>query len=255
MNNESELISAGLRSSKLRRRFLMAGVAGLAVLGPMLGVSFLGDTGTATPSITGSSASSLVYIGTMPCGTSSTSIFGPSASTQTSAPTATLEYGSSATYDSTTCSSSTPTVTDSTKNYPTWSPAADSAGQVTHGDIALVDATGVASSTDVIVNLYLTNLQSLAADYSSFAFPVDVYSCTPSTTAGSGCGSTAAPWTAVTGIAGNYLTNTAGYYSFSLPGGDYYDITFKTGGEFYCISTTASTGSLSPTYLVTASVA
>ncbi len=250
MNNESELISAGLRSSKLRRRFLMAGIAGLAVLGPMLGVSFLGDTGTASPSITGSSASSLVYIGKMPCGTSSTSIFGTSPTSGTTA--ATLEFGTAATF-----ASSCTSVADSTKNYPTWSPAADSAGQVTGGDIALVDATGVPSSTDVIVNLYLTNLQSLAADYSSFAFPVDVYSCTPGAAA---CGSTTTSgaqgsWTAVTGIAGNYLTSTSGYYSFSLPGGEYYDITFDTGGEFYCISTTASTGSLSPTYLVTASIA
>ncbi len=226
-----------VRQTRFRKRFLFVGIGALAILGPMLGVSFLGDSGTAATSVTGSVASSLVYTSTVPC-----DIFG----TNTVPTTLTLEHTTTA---STTPSSCSSPVTAAFKS-PSWSPAANSAGAVsTAGDVALVDMSAEPSATNAIVNVYTTNLQGLGSDYSSFAFPINVYSCpTADATATSACNT----WTAVTNAL-SYITNTNGSYSISLPGGAYYDITIDTGGEYYCISTnTTSPATLAPQFFVTA---
>lgn len=219
------------RQSKVRRRFLLAGVGVLAVLGPMLGVSFLGDSGTATASVSGSAASSLVYTSTLPC-----DIFGSGSTNKV-----TLEHGTTATLTAACTAAQSATYVQ-----PSWSPAANSAGSVsTAGDIALVDMSAEPSATNAVVSLYTTNLEGLGSDYSSFALPVNVYECASSS-------APCSTWTAVTG-ASSFITNTNGTYSISLPGGYYYDLTIDTGGEYYCISTnTTSPATLAPQFFVTA---
>ncbi len=239
------------KKAKFRKRFLLVGIGCLAVLGPLLGVSFLGNSGTASASVTGSPASSLVYTGTIPC-----DMLGiASGDTSTTSVTVVLANGTTATVDPATSSCVGPSPAPVTQAYlePSWSPAANSAGSVTSGgDISVIDLSAEPSGTNAIVNLYTTNLQNLGSDYSSFALPVDVYQCTPTTTSGTASCTTASAWSAVAN-ASSYITNTNGSYSISLPGGYYYDITINKGGEYYCISTTA--GSLAPTFFVTAQLA
>ncbi|MBM4436437.1 MAG: hypothetical protein FJ029_04200 [Actinobacteria bacterium] len=69
-------------------------------------------------------------------------------------------------------------------------------------------------------------------------------------------------WAAATDISGtafatSYLTLTNGFVSYLVNGGgattkDYYGVTIGTGGNFYTVATTSdSTHSLSPQFLVT----
>jgi len=203
---------------KRRRRFLAVAVAGLAVLGASLGVSFLGDTGSASLSVSGGS-SNFVYAvsngATMPAAvdklkyTPATNIVSHAITTATS---------------------------------PSWTPVAGSAGAVTTaGDLGLIDATTVANA--IILNVYVTNLAALQQDYSSYSLPINVYSST--------CPSNVCTWaqdSAVLATAPTYLTNSSGVVTLKLPTGKYYDITMDTGGALYTISTTASGGSLSPSF-------
>ncbi len=228
--------TASIRQAKFRKRFLLISIAGLAVLGPALGVSYLGDSGTVVTSISGTPSSSLVYTSSLPC-----DIFGNG----TSSVTVTLEHGTAASTTPSTCTGPV----SKTFTAPSWSPTANSAGSVPTtgaGDLALVDMSAEPAATTAIVNVYITNLQGLASDYSSFALPINVYSC-----ASSSCASTGG-WALVNG-ASSFVTNTNGSYSISLPGLAYYDITIDSGGEYYCVNTsTASPATLAPQFFVTA---
>ncbi|MHB1783392.1 MAG: hypothetical protein ACYCTE_12045 [Acidimicrobiales bacterium] len=115
------------------------------------------------------------------------------------------------------------------------------------GDLALVDMSAEPSTTSAIINVYTTNLQDLAVDYSSFALPVNVYSCSATdVTATSGCNT----W-AIVPSAASYVTNTNGSYAINLTGGYFYDITVDSGGEYYCVST-QNASDLAPDFFVTA---
>lgn len=196
----------------------MVSVAGLAVLAASLGVSFAGDTGTTSLTVSGGN-SNFVF----PVATNNTL---PNAVTS-------LKYTSAAAVN--TSHVITAAVT------PSWAPIAGSAGTVTTaGDLGLIDATTVANA--IILNLYVTNLAALQQDYSSYSLPINVYSSTCS----SGC--TWAQDTAVVASPPTYLTNSAGVITLKLPTGKYYDITMETGGAFYTISTTATGGALSPSF-------
>ena len=210
----------------LRRRFLAVGVPGLAVLGAVMGVSFLGDTGTTSVSVSPSSSSSFVYSVT----SSGLTPSGPTAVTS-------LEYTSSPSTAGT---------------LPSWTPTPDTAGSVTTaGDVALVDAT----SSALVVNIYITNLASLQSAYSSFAFPVEIYSST--------CSSSTCTWALDTNLTPEssgqptvFITNTEGQLSFSLPltsPGSYYDITLGPAntGSYYTLSSVSSSND-SPSFYVTA---
>ncbi|TAN22881.1 MAG: hypothetical protein EPN30_08030 [Actinomycetota bacterium] len=222
-------LPAAASRAKMRKRFLIAGIGALALLGPVLGVSFLANSGTASPSISASGASgSLTYTA---C---------PNA-------TATLFYSTTA------CTTSPQTAFTP----PNWAPTANTAGSVASGgDLGLIDAVG--QTSPVILNVYVTNLQALALDYSSFAFAVNVYQCASTSaacpTSGSGAWSPIATWDSANYASTPYLTSSSGYISFSLPAGDWYDVAIDTGGEFYCISTSTSGGaSLSPSFFLTSS--
>ena len=209
------------RIRKRRQRFLAVSVAGLAVLGASLGVSFLGNTGTITPTVSGSSPSFVYPV-----------------SSGASLPSAvnSLEYTLAAQISGAKISGTAAT--------PTWSPTAQSAGSVPNGgDLALIDATG--ATNGVTVSLYITNLAGLQQDYSSLALPVNVYQ--------SACTSGTCSWAQASGVSTTYLTATSGFLTFNLPTGYYYDITIEKGGSYYCTSTSNSgTATLAPSYYFTA---
>lgn len=224
----------GARPSRLRRRFMVMAIVALAALAVALGVSFTADTGTTTVSVTAGTTSSLVY---------------SASATLTGGLTFKVSAGTTATS-------------------PSWTPVAGSAGSVTSkGDIALIDArtASAGGAANLTVTIYVTNLAALQKTYSSFAWPIRLYS--GKFTAGSP-GTT--DWSSAAIVANSdttYLTNTGGFLSFTVPtegdatqgnlievqlGGD----TAGDGGSFYttCTDTsgTCSGGSLSPTFFVTA---
>lgn len=206
-----------------RKRFLAASVAALAVLAVAMGVSFLGNTGTAGVEVKASNSEFVFPV--------SKSGFGAHKTLEEESKTvATLKWGS----------------TTTAGTLPSWSPTLNTAGEVaSDGDMALVDATG----TPLIVNVFVTNLVGLQGDYSSFAFPMHVYQNKTGTCTG-GTGAKACEWEEDKSLSETYLTNTEGNLSFSLPSGHFYDITLNKGGSFYTISTTA--GELSPSFYFTA---
>ncbi len=229
---------------KVRRRVLISGIAALAVLGPFLGVSFLANSGTTSATVTANASSGSMVNTTCPTGAYGvyTSVVAKVAS----------------------ACSSTSLVT------PTWSPSAGSAGSVTSGgDIAMVDASG--QSAPVVLNVYITDLQGLNEDYSSFALPIDVYQCNAAGGACSTVGTASGDWIPITTwdsasfTAVPFLTSSSGFFSINLTAGDWYDVaidgtnfpsavTGPSAGMYYCISTgTAAPATLSPTFFVTAS--
>ena len=203
----------------------MLGVATLAVLGAILGISFTADTGTTSVSVSsGGGAGKLVY----PIGPAASGNTVPSA-----LDTHTLQNGTVVGSGST-----------SSNQLPTWSAAAGVAGSVgTAGDLAVIDGTtsSAGGAASIQLTVYVTNLNALGADYTSWAFPLEVYSTTNGGTS----------WTPVAASA-QFITHTLGFLSYSLPTGGttYYDVVMNTGGSFYTVSTTA--GDLSPDFYFTA---
>ena len=231
-------------SPKVRRRVLISGIAALAVLGPFLGVSFLANSGTTSATVTASGSSGSMVDTTCPTGA-----YGV--------------YTSVVAKVGAACSS-TSLVT------PSWSPSAGSAGSVTSGgDIAMVDASG--QSAPVVLNVYITDLQGLNEDYSSFALPIDIYQCSTAAGACSTVGTASGDWIPVTTwdsasfTTVPFLTSSSGFFSISLPAGDWYDVaidgtnvpsvvTGSSTGMYYCISTgVTAPATLSPSFFVTAS--
>lgn len=216
------------RRRSRQRRFLLVTIPGLAVLAIAMGVSFLGNTGTTSASVSAAS---------------SNFIFPVAATNHLPSAVNALQWTPSSDISSTTIN---------TAVVPSWAPTAQSAGSVTTpGDLALIDAT--IASNGVTVSLYVTNLAGLQQDYSSLALPVNIYR--------SACTSGSCTWTQASGVIASpptYLTATSGFLTFNLPasvGGipQYYDITIDAGGSFYCTSTSSSgTATLSPSYYFTA---
>lgn len=204
---------------KQRKRFVAIAVAGLAILGAALGVSFAGESGTATLSVSGGN---------------SNFVYPVSSGAALPAAVDALKY---------TTSVDAPGNTITTAVTPSWSPIAGSAGSVTTaGDLAVIDATTVANA--IVLNFYITNLAALQQNYSSYVLPVNVYSCASACTS-------AGAWTQDTAVIASppsYLTNSAGVVTLKLPTGKYYDVALDTGGAFYTISTTASGGALAPSF-------
>ena len=215
--------AGGPRRHLRQRRFLLVGVAGLAVLAAAMGVSFLDNSGTTSAAVTGGTAT-LVY---------------PVANSN-SVPSAVTSLKYTGTGGINVSHVFTGAV------LPSWSPTALSAGSVTTaGDLVLIDATTV--TTGVNLSVYITNLAGLQQDYNSFALPVNVYS----STCASGC-----TWSQASTVVASpptYLTATGGFLTFNLPTGKYYDIAIDTGGSFYCTSTsTSGTAALAPSFYFTA---
>lgn len=226
--------------SMRRRRFLIGSIAALAALAVSMGVSFLGDTGTATLALSTPVSDSFVY-----------SVTTASPATAPSGLGSGLRYGS-------TVSGSAFTAAQN----PNWTPAPSTAGSVTTpGDIAVIDATSTTmpNGGNVLVSIYLTNLSTLAAGYSSYAFPIEIFQCASSCAAQSDTGTgTSGTWTLTSetpldsnSLPTTFLTNNTGFLTFTLPEGYYYDITMPTGGSFYTLSGVTSSNA-TPSYYITA---
>jgi hypothetical protein len=253
------------RSRSRKRRFLVVAVAALASVGVLMGVSFLDQSGSTTLSVQAASGSNLVWPASgssfkLPVGNGTkplnTTEYASGPATVVGSGTCDSAAGSPA------CDSSNKATTSTLTSgqLPSWSPTASAAGNVTQaGDVAVIDATQ--ATGNVIVSLYITNLAALSDDYSSFAFPIDVFK-----SAGSSNPTVASTWTQDSSIVptgtsfSSFLTDTSGVITFALPAGYYYDLTMDSatqsttggGGSYYCISTTASGGDLSPAFFVTA---
>ena len=123
---------------------------------------------------------------------------------------------------------------------PSWSPVASATGSVTAGDLYAIDTTGYTG--DILVTVYLTNGNALSKDYSYMNLQLNVWS-------GTSGAWIQAPLADASPIGTVYLTLNNGYASFLLNGNKIYDISVD-GGSYYCISTSAVGGSLSPTFYV-----
>lgn len=210
--------------NKTRRRFLILSVAALAVLATALGISFTADTGVSTITASAASTGSLVY--------SAGSYDGSSVTLPSTDGTVTWLKGGAQI-------PTAPVFNTIVAGTPT--------SVKTQGDVAVVNAdtgTGITAS-NVLVTIYVTNMQNLAATYSSYALPVQIYGDTVAT------GKFSAWNTASPLESGTYLTNTSGYETFTLPtgAGKYYEITLDSGGSLYPFSTS---GDLAPSFYITA---
>lgn len=238
MTNIADAAALGLPRSrrsgtKTRRRFLILSIAALAVLATALGVSFTADTGVTTiTGVTSGGTSALVYT--------------PTYGSPGSLPAAITAGGANGWKYGTGTSTSTPTT-------PTFSTiVAGTAAKVTgSGDVALIDATDT-SSNDLLVTVYITNMQALGLTYNSYSLPIRIYSGTAST------GSItwgASPVTDANGLdtSTTYLTNTAGFETFKVATGSskYYEVTLDSGGSLYPFQTGASGAATAPALYIT----
>jgi len=225
-----------VNSSKLRRRFLALSVPALAIVLAVTGISYLASTGAVTTTVRPSSTNFIYPVVT--------------AGRVPSALAGGLKYTPSTDIASTSTHKLTAVVN------PSWSPTTNSAGSVTTaGDLAVVDAS--IAKHGVVVSMYITNLASLQAHYSSFDLPVTVYEkpCTTMATTGLSCTAVTGTWVAVTTakeVKTSYVTSTVGFMTFNLAAGYLYDITIGTGGSFYCTTAPANGTGLAPNYYFTA---
>lgn len=236
-----------------RRRFLLASIAALTVVGVALGVSFTADTGVASPSVTAGSTSALVFPvkanGRLPLAIDSLKH-------TTGASKITVN-------DNGTPSDASDDFSqlDATPDLPTWSPVAGAAGTISStgaGDLFVIDGRSASAggAAKVIINIYITNLAAIQPNYSSYAWPIRVYQANGASVLTSGAWT---PVSIVNGFAFNaadfYLTNTGGFLSYSLPtdSNRYYLITMDDGGSFYCVGTDQTAPeSLTPEFYATA---
>jgi len=228
------------RSRSRKKRFLIVSIPALGVLGAMMGVSFLDNSGGTALTISAapsaivwplSASSKSLPLGNGGTNPLTTTAFSGAATLASCLPTAAVTAGSASSLTATQTSGYSCSGTAASGSAvssvvsPSWSPVAGAAGAVTTaGDLAIVDATS--ATNYVTVNVYLTNLAALLVDYSSFALPVNVYQTTCTTTS---CSS----WTPAAAVSqtnfGSYLTNTDGELTFTLPAGvgRYYDIVME----------------------------
>jgi hypothetical protein len=223
----------GVRTRLLRgrrKKFLILAVTSLAVLATALGVAFTADTGVSTLSISAGPTSHFVYM----AGSSLPANITGTASTAGSA----WKFGTA----------SAPTTAVS----PSFVPSPGNAGTVTtHGDVAFIDArTANTNASNLILNVYIANLGALVKNYSSFAWPLELYTGTVS----NGAVTWSAPSTAT------YLTDTSGVVSFDVTTGanTVYELALTQigdtpagGGSFFALGTAGANGSYGPQFYVT----
>ena len=125
---------------------------------------------------------------------------------------------------------------------PTWTAFGKAIGGVTPGDLFYIDATN--NTADIQVNLYITNAQELISCYRNLILKVGVYAEDDTgewEKAAMGNGEL---------IPDTFITMRNGQVSFTLPGYANYKVTID-GGSFYCTTTKANGGSLSPQFYLT----
>ncbi|MFC1869698.1 hypothetical protein ACFLYE_00330 [Chloroflexota bacterium] len=112
-------------------------------------------------------------------------------------------------------------------------------GSITPGDLFYVDATR--SPADILATMHLTNTQELYRSYRYLILQVGVY-----VESGSGEWGRAS-WAGGELIPDTFLTLQTGKVSFSLAGYANYRVAIDKG-SFYCLTTSADGGSLSPQF-------
>ena len=235
-----------------RRRFLMVSVAVLAVLGMALGVSFMADSGATEVGVT-SAASDFVFPiangSDLPNGVDMLPYTGNDEALGAPGDGGASDTNTNGTVANPLVSANTAVTT---ADLPSWTPIANSGGTVgSGGDLALIDATDLGNSPAITVSMYITNVEALQRMYSSYAFDVEVWQATEATC--EAAGTTSCDWdhSSLTSSSQTFLTHTDAFLTFSMVEGFYYAITMDDGGSLYCISTSASGGSLSPSFYFT----
>lgn len=143
-----------------------------------------------------------------------------------------------------------------------WSPQLDTpVSVVAAGDVAIVNASSLSASSNVIIDLSVTNTPALNAAYSYFNLPVNLYSWTYA--AGSGSWGLATPTggSILSSTSPTILSLTESTASWEVPGGGVYEIeipfdaadTNGDNGSFYMFQATGTAGatwSLAPDFYV-----
>lgn len=122
-------------------------------------------------------------------------------------------------------------------NHPSWTPATNSGGSITAGNLYNVT---VPANTISLVTIYLTNPTSLSADYEYLNMNISY-----------GNGVSSGQFTPT--YSGAILSLSNGYVQFEISAGasaENYTVGIA-GGSFYCLSTTATGGSLNPSFYIT----
>ncbi len=81
--------------------------------------------------------------------------------------------------------------------------------------------------------------------YQSYSLPLSIWKCTSVTTC------TAATW-GTAPVSSGYLLDTQPNYTVTLDPGYFYSVSMDVGGSFYCTSTKAAGGNLSPSFFFAA---
>jgi hypothetical protein len=123
---------------------------------------------------------------------------------------------------------------------PKWTPVVEEAGAVTPGDIYYIDTSDYLG--DVLVTVFFTNTDELIKDYSFLNLQVNVWTGTTGDWAQSNRADSAEIGTV-------FLTLTGGYTTFILNGNSEYCISIDDG-NYFCIDTDATGGSLSPDFFI-----
>src|SRR5690606_26944453 len=122
---------------------------------------------------------------------------------------------------------------------PSWSPILNNAVEVTtEGDVAIIDTRGL-GTTNVLINVALTNSADLDASHNYFILPVEInyWSGAAWTGANSGDGDGDAS-TGGTAFGVRYLSTNNGYLNFTVDGDEVYEISIPTGGSIFAVNTT-----------------
>lgn len=118
---------------------------------------------------------------------------------------------------------------------PDWDVSVGSASSVTDaGDIATINPTA-ATSTKMMVSVYVTNLDKLAVNYSSWNFKIALFNGAVEVT-----------------DTEQVITSDSGTVSWVVPTDVTYTVKVKTGGSLYTIANDTGSGSLSPAFFVRA---
>jgi hypothetical protein len=246
------------RLSRKRNKFLLLSLAAVAVLSTALAVSFTADSGVTSIGVTGTAGSQYVYaptygsVGTLPT-------VGGVGLGDTAVANKSWAYGTASGF-------ATSPVWSGTGGNPSLG-----AGYIkTGGDVALIDARN-APTANLVVSVYITNLGQLMADYSSFAFPIELYQGSVGAPAVSG--RLPITWTRLSvgpSPSITFLTDSGGVLSWKVPAGsasNVYEVVmtgatdtapvnpaaFSSGGAFFIQAVTnTTTAALAPSFYVTA---
>ena len=127
-----------------------------------------------------------------------------------------------------------------TYNPPSWKPASGSGGSIAAGNLYNVT---VSPDTTSLVTIYLTNPTNLSADYEFLNMNISY---------GNGVSVSSGVFSPT--FSGTILSLSNGYVQFEIANSGSSALNYTigiAGGSFYCLSTTATGGSLNPSFYIT----